>query len=54
MRRRHCQRVDPKCVTLLDSPYKGFGADSEEKRAPVSDINTALVDHLKALERHAC
>jgi hypothetical protein len=26
--------------------YKGLSADSEEKRAPVSDINTALVDRL--------
>ena len=27
-----------------------FGADSEEKREPVSDIDTALVDCLKALD----
>jgi hypothetical protein len=26
------------------------GADSEEKRAPLSDMNTALVDRLKALD----
>src|SRR6516165_781373 len=32
-------------------PMEGpFSADSEEKRAPVSDINTALVDRLKALD----
>jgi hypothetical protein len=31
-------------------PYKGLGDDSEEKREPVSDINTAVVDSLKALE----
>src|SRR3974390_441309 len=29
---------------------EGPGADSEEKRAPVSDMNTALVDRLKALD----
>jgi len=28
-----------------------LGAGSEEKREPVSDINTALVDRLKALDR---
>ena len=32
------------------TPYKGPGADSEEKREPVSDINTAVVDSLKALD----
>jgi hypothetical protein len=32
------------------APYKGFGADSEEKREPVSDINTALADRLKTLD----
>jgi hypothetical protein len=32
-------------------PYwKGLGADSEEKREPVSDIDTAVVDSLKALD----
>jgi hypothetical protein len=31
-------------------PYKGLGADSEEKREPVSDIDTAEVDSLKALD----
>ena len=32
-------------------PYwKGPGAESEEKREPVSDINTAVVDSLKALD----
>ena len=29
---------------------KGLGADSEEKREPVSDIDTAEVDSLKALD----
>jgi hypothetical protein len=30
------------------APYKGLGADSEEKHEPVSDIDTAVVDSLKA------
>jgi hypothetical protein len=30
--------------------WKGLGADSEEKREPVSDIDTAVVDSLKALD----
>jgi hypothetical protein len=29
---------------------KGLGADSEEKHEPVSDINTVVVDSLKALD----
>ena len=29
--------------------WKGLGANSEEKREPVSDINTAVVDSLKCL-----
>jgi hypothetical protein len=32
------------------APYKGLGADSEEKHEPVSDIYTAAVDSLKALD----
>jgi hypothetical protein len=33
------------------APYKGLGADSEEKREPVSDIDTvAEVDSLKVLD----
>jgi len=31
------------------APYKGLGADSEEKHEPVSDIDTAATDSLKAL-----
>ena len=43
------------CAALANSltkkaPYKGLGADSEEKREPVSDIDTAVVDSLKALD----
>ena len=29
------------------APYKGLGADSEEKHEPVSDIDTVVVDSLK-------
>ena len=32
------------------APYKGLGAESEEKREPVSDIDTGVVDSLKALD----
>ena len=43
------------CAALANSltkkaPYKGLGADSEEKREPVSDIDTVAVDSLKALD----
>jgi hypothetical protein len=35
----------------LRIPYwKGLGADSEEKHEPVSDIDTVVVDSLKALD----
>jgi hypothetical protein len=30
--------------------WKGLRADSEEKREPVSDFNTGVVDRLKALD----
>src|ERR1700733_11447795 len=30
--------------------WKGIGADSEEKREPVSDVDTAMVDSLKVLD----
>ena len=44
-----------RCAALANSltkkaPYKGLGADSEEKREPVSDINIAAVDSLKVLD----
>ena len=32
------------------TPYKGHCADSGEKREPASDIDTALMDSLKALD----
>src|SRR5215471_8578390 len=37
------------CLTQK-APYKGPGADSEEKREPASDIDTAEVDSLKVLD----
>ena len=42
----------PPCLNFLTkkAPYKGLGADSEEKREPVSDIDTAVVDSLEALD----
>jgi len=45
-------KADPKIVPpRLRIPYwKGLGADSEEKREPVSDIETAVVDSLKVLD----
>ena len=36
-------------MTII-APYKGLGADSEEKREPVSDIDTAAADSLKVLD----
>jgi len=38
-----------KCVTLLDSKSP-IPAESEEKREPVSDIDTEVVDSLKVLD----
>jgi hypothetical protein len=36
---------------ILEIPWwKGLGADSEEKREPVSDIDTTVVDSLEALD----
>jgi hypothetical protein len=32
------------------TPYKGPGADSEEKHEPASDIDTVIADGLKALD----
>jgi hypothetical protein len=32
------------------APYKGLGADSEEKHENVSDIDTVAVDSLKVLD----
>src|SRR5262249_3539827 len=33
-----------------EAPYKGPGADSEEKREPVSDTDIAVADSLKVLD----
>jgi hypothetical protein len=40
------------CLSFLtkEAPYKGPGADSEEKREPVSDIDIAVADSLKVLD----
>jgi hypothetical protein len=32
------------------TPYKGPGADSEEKHEPARDIDTVVVDSLKVLD----
>jgi hypothetical protein len=42
------------CLNFLTkkAPYKGLGADSEEKHEPVSDIDIAVVDSLKVLDPH--
>jgi hypothetical protein len=42
----------PPCINFLTkkAPYKGPGADSGEKREPASDIETVVVDSLKALD----
>src|SRR5947207_12730558 len=51
-----CSKHEGKrCAALANSltkkaPYKGLGADSEEKREPASDIETAEVDSLKVLD----
>src|SRR6266536_5101228 len=44
-----------RCAALANSltkkaPYKGLRAESEEKHEPVSDIDTVVVDSLKALD----
>jgi hypothetical protein len=35
---------------LVFESRKGLGAESEEKHEPVSDIDTGVVDSLKALD----
>ncbi len=44
-----------RCAALANSltkkaPYKGLGAESEEKHESASDIDTAVVDSLKVLD----
>jgi hypothetical protein len=52
-------RLDDNCgkaATKIVPPYpripswKGLSADSEEKREPASDVDTVVVDSLKALD----
>src|SRR3974390_3714403 len=51
-----CRSFDGKAAVKIVPPrpripvWKGLGADSEEKREPVSDIDTAVVDSLKVLD----
>ena len=42
----------PPCLNFLTkkAPSRAPGADSEEKHEPVSDIDTVVVDSLKALD----
>jgi hypothetical protein len=46
------QKLAPPCLNFLTKKalYKGLSADSEEKREPVSDIDTAAADSLKVLD----
>ena len=56
MSARTCRSSDGKAVAKIVPPrpripcWKGLGADSEEKREPASDIETVMVDSLKALD----
>ena len=51
-----CRSINGKAAEQIVPPrpripwWKGLGADSEEKREPVSDIDTAVVDSLKVLD----
>src|SRR5476649_84911 len=51
-----CRSINGKAAEQIVPPrpripyWKGLGADSEEKREPVSDIDTAVVGSLKALD----
>ena len=51
-----CRSSDGKAVQKIVPPrpripcWKGLGADSEEKREPVSDIDAAAVESLKVLD----
>src|SRR6266436_2730306 len=42
----------PLCINFLTkkTPWKGLGADSEEKHEPASDVATSAADSLKALD----
>ena len=51
-----CRSIDGKAARKIVPPrpripyWKGLGADSEEKHEPASDIDTMVVDSLKALD----
>ena len=51
-----CRQRDGKAARKIVPPrlripyWKGRGADSEEKHEPVSDIDTVVMDSLKALD----
>ena len=51
-----CRSFDGEAAVKIVPPrpripwWKGLGADSEEKREPVSDIDTAAADSLKVLD----
>ena len=45
---RQCRLLQ--CASPLYFEGKGPGAESEEKREPVSDIDTEVVDNLKVLD----
>jgi hypothetical protein len=51
-----CRQSDGKADQKIVPPrlrtpcWKGLSAESEEKREPASDINTATLDSLKALD----
>ena len=47
---RHSDRTQHLNLLTKKAPYKGLGADSEEKHEPVSDIDTAAADSLKVLD----
>jgi hypothetical protein len=46
--KRHPRIVPPR---LRTPRWKGLGVDSEEKREPANDINTAVANSLKVLDR---
>ena len=43
-------KIVPACSPRIPWRWKGLGADSEEKREPVSDVDIAAVDSLKVLD----
>ena len=56
MSARTCRQSDGKAAPKIVPPHSripcwnGLGADSEEKREPAGDIDTAVVDRLKVLD----